>query len=426
MKPKICFLMLCFLFASDLLLAQPANGGFETTNGIVSCSSFPSTCNRRIPRATGWDGIQISYTTGNCANPTFTTGCSSGIELFSNGQTNACATGPARTGLRAPHLEFRGFYQNQTASAEWLRQTLSGTFNSSRKYVITAFINTLGSSLIVTPTSNYYAVGFRMVNTSVGTLASDIINNGKAQPAQPVIVTTDAAGWVKMTLIWTPPTTGTYNLLIGPWASDVFCNDGAFSFLCAFNIDDVAINCFADAGLDKQNTCYLCCNPPVTGVQLGTPALSGFTYAWAPSNTLNSATAAQPTASPCGNTTYTLTVTSSAGECAASTDFVFVNTLTNQACCRTTGDKIPFEFTVYPNPSKDGNIFVDIPANYDHLKMVVVNGQNGTVIFAKEYTGLKQSEKVKLLLPAKAMQKEERVLMITEPETGKQFSVKLL
>jgi hypothetical protein len=426
MKKKIYLLAFsALLFVPDILIAQPANPGFETTSGIVSCSNFPTSCNRRIVRATGWDGIRISYTQANCATPTFNTGCNSQVDLFSASQTNTCVNGTARTGTRSAHLEFRGFYPNQTATAEWLKQTLSGTYTVGRSYRISAFLRVPAGPLVVSPSQNFLGLGFRMVNTNVGSTAAAIINNAKGQAAQPVTVTNDANGWVKMTLVWTPPTTGTYNLLIGAWTS-VFCNDGNFSWLGEFNIDDVAINCFADAGPDKQNTCYFCCNPPVTGVQLGTPALPGFTYAWAPSNTLNSATAAQPTASPCGNTNYTLTVTSAAGECAAGTDFVFVNTLTNQACCRTTGDKIPFEFTVYPNPSQDGIVYVDIPANYDRLKVLVIKGQSGTVVFSKEYTGLKQLEKVKISLPQKTTQKEERVLMITEPATGKQFSVKLL
>lgn len=429
MKKKIYLLAFSALFTTSALLAGVVNGGFETTTGTVNCTSP----NFSITRANSWDGIRISYTQANCATPAIVSGTASNVDLFSNGQTNACVLGPARTGTRSAHLEFRGFFPNQTASAEWLKQTVTGTFTAGRVYSISAFLIVPAGPLVVSPTENFLGLGFRMVPTSAGGSATAIINNAKAQAAQPVTVTTDAGGWVKMTRLWTCPATGTYNLLIGAWTS-VFCNDGNFSWLGQFNIDDVSITCVtgaANAGPDRNNLCWPCCNPAITSVTLGTPAVSGFTYSWTPATALSSTTAAQPTASPCGNTFYTLTATSTNGECPATTDQVLVLTNTNLACCRiapgaTTDGKPPFEFNVYPNPSKDGNLFVDMPMNYEKLNITVVNGHSGTVIYSKKYTGLKQSEKVKLVLPAKTTQKEERVLMITEPGTENRFSLKLL
>ncbi len=55
----------------------------------------------------------------------------------------------------------------------------------------------------------------------------------------------------------------------------------------------------------------------------GTPTLS---YAWAPAGTLNDPTLANPTATPAGNTTYTVTVTSTAGCTATASVTVFLYT----------------------------------------------------------------------------------------------------
>ncbi|MBL7728922.1 MAG: hypothetical protein JNM68_14595, partial [Dinghuibacter sp.] len=357
MKKKMLLLFIGLAGSAPVLFAGVNNGGFESTSGTVNCTAP----NFSITRASNWNGIRTFYTTGNCATPSFASGTASNVDLFADGFTAACVLGPERSGSNAAHLELRGFYPNQTASAEWLRQTLTGTFTAGRVYQITAYLIVPAGPLVVSPTENYFDIGFRMVNTTVGSTPSAIIANARAQVSQPVTVTNDANGWVKLTRNWTCPTTGTYNLLIGPWAV-VFCNDGNFSWLGQFNIDDVNVTCVtgaANAGNDRNNDCWFCCNPPVTSVTLGTAAVSGFTYSWSPATALSSTTAAQPTASPCGNTLYTLTVTSTGNVCPPTTDQVWVFTNTGVACCRvapgtTTGEKPPFSFNIYPNPSPDG------------------------------------------------------------------------
>lgn len=427
MKKKFYLLSLTSLLSASTLFAGVLNPGFETTTGTVNCTSP----NFSLPRAQSWDALRIFYTTGNCATPSFASGTAAGADLFAAGVTSGCVPAGARTGTKAAHLELRGFYPNQTASAEWARQLVSGTFTAGKTYLITAYLFVSGGPLVVSPSSNYFDIGFRMVPTTAGSSASAIINNGKAQAAQPVTVTNDAGGWVKLTRSWTAPTTGTFNLVIGPWAI-VFCNDGNFSWLGQYNIDDVGIACtngIANAGPDQQNTCYFCCNPPVTGVGIGTTGVSGYTYSWTPTTGLSNPNIALPVASPCGTTIYTVTSTSTGNECPATTDAVRVTTLTNQACCRMSGEtdvQPPFEFNVFPNPSKNGNITIDIPIAYRQLNITVVSGQSGTVIYSKQHKELKQSEQLKLSLPPKTSQKEERVLTISDPATGKKFSLKLL
>ncbi|MGB5930817.1 MAG: PKD domain-containing protein [Cyclobacteriaceae bacterium] len=65
-------------------------------------------------------------------------------------------------------------------------------------------------------------------------------------------------------------------------------------------------NAYADAGTDAT----ICTEE---SIQLGTPAVTGFSYSWVPFSTLDDATSAQPVASPESETTYILTVTDSQG-----------------------------------------------------------------------------------------------------------------
>ncbi|MBK8685483.1 MAG: hypothetical protein IPN26_11060 [Bacteroidetes bacterium] len=71
----------------------------------------------------------------------------------------------------------------------------------------------------------------------------------------------------------------------------------------------------ADAGSDKE-VCSL------NNVQIGTAALAGYSYSWAPSTALNATNIAQPTANPSSTISYTVTVTGTNG--CTSTDVVVV------------------------------------------------------------------------------------------------------
>ena len=82
----------------------------------------------------------------------------------------------------------------------------------------------------------------------------------------------------------------------------------------------------ANAGLDAT----VSCNTNVGGALLGTPTVAGNSYSWTPSTGLNSSTLSQPTANPAANTTYNLTVTTTASGC-TSTDQVDVTVNTTPA-----------------------------------------------------------------------------------------------
>lgn len=95
----------------------------------------------------------------------------------------------------------------------------------------------------------------------------------------------------------------------------------------------------ADAGVDK----ITCLNVPVA---IGSALTSGYTYQWSPANSLSSATASNPLASPSAPTEYRLTVT---GGCATAFDTVAVDTVH----CITDIENIPdfAQLVLYPNPA---------------------------------------------------------------------------
>jgi hypothetical protein len=116
--------------------------------------------------------------------------------------------------------------------------------------------------------------------------------------------------------------------------------------------------CLAKAGADKTNY-YDPCASTCTSVQIGTTAVAGYTYSWAPASGLSCTNCAQPFAAPCGGNTYTVTVSSS--NCVTNRDVVKVNTAsvicadtrrTNSISQEVNG---PAEevMTIYPNPFTD-------------------------------------------------------------------------
>ena len=74
----------------------------------------------------------------------------------------------------------------------------------------------------------------------------------------------------------------------------------------------------ADAGSDGAIDCTN------SSVNLGTSAVSGFSYQWTPSTGLSAANVAQPTATPATTTTYSLVVTKDSSGCSSVADTVVV------------------------------------------------------------------------------------------------------
>jgi hypothetical protein len=93
----------------------------------------------------------------------------------------------------------------------------------------------------------------------------------------------------------------------------------------------------ANAGPSVNLTCF----NSSTGVQIGTPAISGYSYQWTPSSGLSATNVASPVANPSANTTYVLTVTNNSNGCTSSspvqvninTDIPTVNAGPDQQLC---------------------------------------------------------------------------------------------
>ncbi len=122
----------------------------------------------------------------------------------------------------------------------------------------------------------------------------------------------------------TASTTGTYTVTVTRTANGCTASDAVI-----VSVD--TSRPVANAGLDKINTCA---NP--THV-IGSAAIAGNTYAWAPAAGLSDPAIAQPTASTTG--TYTLTVTKSINGCTAS-DAVVVSVDTTRPVLDAGADKI--------------------------------------------------------------------------------------
>ncbi|MCF8277668.1 MAG: gliding motility-associated C-terminal domain-containing protein [Flavobacteriales bacterium] len=117
---------------------------------------------------------------------------------------------------------------------------------------------------------------------------------------------------------WTYPGPGVYDLTLVVYnpinPNDPLCTD---TVVQQVTVQDTVI---PDAGPD-QSTC------PGIPVQIGTPAVPGWTYQWTPATGLDNANIAQPTASITQQIVYTLTATDAVG-CSGS-DAVTIGLLSN-------------------------------------------------------------------------------------------------
>jgi hypothetical protein len=110
------------------------------------------------------------------------------------------------------------------------------------------------------------------------------------------------------------------------------CSNTAFVTVNVNNTPPIA-----NAGPSVNLTCL----NSSTGVQIGTPAVSGYSYQWTPSTGLSASNVASPLANPAASTTYVLTVTNNSNGCTSSspvqvnvnTDIPTVNAGPDQQLC---------------------------------------------------------------------------------------------
>lgn len=100
------------------------------------------------------------------------------------------------------------------------------------------------------------------------------------------------------------------------------------------------------------------------GAQIGTPGISGSTYAWSPATGLSDPTAAQPFANPTSTTTYTLTVSNNAQGCFG-TDAITVTVSSGEAVDAGPNQTVCVGETVDIGtpPSESGFTFLWTPSN---------------------------------------------------------------
>jgi hypothetical protein len=175
---------------------------------------------------------------------------------------------------------------------------------------------------ILTVTSEHGCIAYDTVLVTVGNIVAKVSNDTTICSGTSVQLI--ASGGAKYT--WTPSTglsdttienpiatltkTTTYKVLV----SSGTCEDSAFVTIT------VNPQPTAKAGQDKT----LCIG---ASTEIGEAAQAGFTYQWQPTNGLDDATKANPTASPTSTTHYILTVTGNGGCTASDTVLVTIGTI---------------------------------------------------------------------------------------------------
>ncbi len=139
---------------------------------------------------------------------------------------------------------------------------------------------------------------------------------------------------------------------------------------------------FVDAGPSKEIDCSL------KGVQIGTPAIPGYTYSWSPAAGLSDAHIAQPIATPASTTTYTLTVTGT-NSCMASAEV----TVKVDICC--SHIEVPNAFTPN-NDNKNDRFGVVVIENVSNFYLTVYN-RWGEMVFESDDVDVKWDGKYKSL-----------------------------
>jgi hypothetical protein len=351
--------------------AQLSNGGFESFVTLPTCPSSYD-----ITKASSWNGLRTTYSGANCNNSIVDVlGAPSNVDYFnqSAGGTSSCQNGTPRTGNGYVVCEERGFVGNSPFN-ELIFQSLSVSLSAGTQYQFRCYVNRFTS----TASLAYFNV--YLVNQSVGSTASAIMNAVRSQSGLvgPLSGIPAGTGWKVFEKKLTVPSTGNYYLVIGDM---FFCNDFNSSTLFRWGIDDVefGVAC-ANAGPNKNNSraggCCGPCNP--SSVQIGTPAQAGYSYSWLPTTALSNAAIAQPNASPCNSTIYSLTA--SGPNCVTSTSTVYVIPIPGPSCCKlsaVTGIKEEAEEKeafFYPNPAS-GLVNISLLNLPQEIKIMDLNGK---------------------------------------------------
>jgi hypothetical protein len=260
---KLLF-VLGWLTISQFSFGQVQNGGFENYSNSPSCAS-PS-----IVNCTNWTGVNFR----NVSPPTFTGGANSGVTYFHRPLTNNCFTGQtgsvAHSGNAMAQFHFRG-NTGGVEYREFVQQSI--TLTAGKKYKIISFFDD-GACACISTTSNNRKIGFKLLPSSVGITAQQIINAAQNESAHPFISPTIGApsqtGWEQATAYFVPTVSGTYFLLIGSF----LWGDDSPNTLNSLFVDDVSVveTCDGVTGTATTSRTIVCpVNPSAT------LTLSGYT-----------------------------------------------------------------------------------------------------------------------------------------------------
>lgn len=345
------------------------NGGFESYNTLpTSCPTSIST----LPDVNNWTEFvkELNYNGTNCLGGYYAgyPAVYPQATYFNNatGGNGSCAplsphSGNAYIVSKSKGRDYTGAQCNY--AHDFVYQSISGLL-STNKYLFTAYVYDDGS---------YY-----LASKAIPGLTSSI--SGLYSAPTPTITGT-SPGWKKVQSILTVPSNGTYYLIIGD--NTYVCNSSYGNYY-GIALDDVSLEimpCAANAGPNAQDQNTSCCGCSTTGVQIGTAAVSGYSYSWAPNTNLSSTTVAQPTSTWCHvGTPITYTVSVSGSDCATATSTVQVSThaYVGSNCCRLMGINAPAnadgQYVVYPNPARE-TVSVSLAAKAEYVRLIDIQGK---------------------------------------------------
>ena len=357
------------------LFGQPSNLGFESYSTLPSCPTN-SASNTSITHCNNWTGASLSYPT-SCIK-TVASGSSSGVQYYNNaggGGTNNCVMIGAHGGTGYVYFEDYGFYPSSTGMSQYIYQS-AGSLTGGSNYLFTGYLNSVNTNA---------SISAWLVPAATCSTATQILTNIQGQTL-PVGNGGNGYNWLKINVQLTPPSNGSYYLVIG---EPLFCNDGAHTALLKWCLDDCTFglgalpSCTANAGSNQSND-EACCGGWAAGpgVVIGTTAIANQSYQWSPSNSsLNSYVIAQPTSTASVTTTYTVTVTGTGCNSATSTVTVTAVPYIGSSCCRymnpskgKTSFDLPLNFIVFPNPANE-NVTINFYDNAEYLRIVDMTGK---------------------------------------------------
>lgn len=183
--------------------------------------------------------------------------------------------------------------------------------------------------------------------------------------------------------MWTGPgvSSATTSVTVTPTTTSTYTFSAA-SGTCANSISPVTVYNFpsiasADAGFN-HNLCG-----PYHNAMIGTYALAGATYSWAPSTGLSSTTIAQPTATVYSTTTYTMTMTDKCGSVTTDVVTVFYDPICPHRLAGPAAVEEEQAFVVYPNPT---NGQFNISCNDEKAKDILVYDMAGRLVYSQLQT----------------------------------------